>query len=133
MPEMKVTESGIQYQDLWSNIEQAIRSLNNDFSSDYNLDLISHKGKILSHMLVSGGKDSRVVLYYVENPSNPSPRYMLLDPSQTETIEIMAGGALMPVDKPELAVSVEVALEALKFYYDTQRFPAHLNWEKLEW
>jgi hypothetical protein len=133
MAKMTITSNRIVYDKTWEELISIVNSMSNQAHDDYALTLYDSEGEIINRIMFSGGKKERVVLYYYEDPYGPMPTYILLDPSQTETIEIMAGGALMPVDKPERAVSVEVALEALKFYYDTQRFPAHLNWEKLEW
>ena len=59
------------------------------------------------------------------------PKYVLTDQSQTETINLMVGGAIMPIQEPEIAVSIELALDALKYYFDNQKLPEHLNWEEL--
>ena len=113
----------------WKQFETIINSLDNQAGDDVNLDQIDVNGNIINRMLVSGGKDNRVALYYYPDPYDIEPCYILLDCSQSEPVELVIGGAKMPFPKPERAVSKKLALEALEYFYKNQEFPSHLDWE----
>ena len=56
----------------------------------------------------------------------------LIDPSQTTPVELKSATVdeALFIEKPEYAVDINLALKALKYFYDTQQRLEELEWEE---